>query len=73
MQVEAINKIIKHHLKTKLEKHKGAWADQLLFELWSYRTTHITTTGETPYSLTFGMEVVVPVEIGIPSYRVQHF
>ena len=26
-QVEAINKIIKHNLKTKLEEHKGVWAD----------------------------------------------
>lgn len=32
-QVEAVNKIIKHHLNTKSEKHKGAWANQLLFVL----------------------------------------
>lgn len=72
-QVVAINKIIKHHLKTKLEKHKGAWANLLPFILWFYRTMHTITTRETPYSLVFGMEVVVPVEIGMPSYRVQHF
>lgn len=29
--------------------------------------------GETPYSLSFGAEAVVPVEIGVPNYRTQHF
>ena len=72
-QVEAINKIIKHHLTTKLEKHKGAWADQLPFVLWLYRTMYATTIGEIPYSLAFGTEAVVPVEIGMPLYRVHRF
>ena len=52
-QVKTVNKIIKHHLKTKLEKHKEAYADELLFALWTYRTTHTTPTGETLYSLVF--------------------
>ncbi|CAL2237453.1 unnamed protein product [Prunus armeniaca] len=30
-------------------------------------------TGETPFSITFGSEVVVPVEIGEPSYRAESF
>lgn len=54
-QVEAVNKIIKHHLKTKLEKHKRAWADQLPFVLRSYKTTYTIIIGETPYSLAFGI------------------
>lgn len=29
--------------------------------------------GETPYSLSFGLEAVVPVEIGAPNYRTQCF
>lgn len=28
---------------------------------------------ELPYSLSFGVEVVIPVEIGAPSYRTPHF
>ncbi|XP_020422651.1 uncharacterized protein LOC109949950 [Prunus persica] len=43
---------------------------QLLPEvLWSYRTTFRTSTGETPFSLSFGTEAVAPVEIGQPTYR----
>ncbi|GKV24228.1 hypothetical protein SLEP1_g33863 [Rubroshorea leprosula] len=29
--------------------------------------------GETPYHLAFGTEAVIPVEIGVPSFRVTHF
>ena len=50
-QVEAINKIIKHNLKTKLEEHIGVWADELPKVLWVYITTSKTSTGETPFSL----------------------
>ena len=72
-QVEAVNKIIKHYLKTKLENHKRAWANELPFVLWTYRTTHTTATGETTYSLKFKTEEVVLVEIGMPFYKVQYF
>ena len=37
-QVEAVNKIIKFNLKTKLEEHKRLWAEELLKVLWAYRT-----------------------------------
>lgn len=37
--------------------------------LWSYRTTSRTPTGETPFSLTYGFEVVFPIECGISSAR----
>lgn len=32
-----------------------------------------TLTGESPFALTYGSEVVVLVEIGIPSYRVKNY
>ena len=34
---------------------------------------HFIATGETLYSLAFGMKVMIPVEIGMSSYRVKHF
>ena len=43
-QVEAVNKIIKHNLKMKLEGNKGLWADELPKVLWAYRTTSKTFT-----------------------------
>lgn len=41
--------------------------------LWSYRTTRRTPTGETPFSLTYGTEAVIPVEVGSPSFRVANY
>lgn len=35
--------------------------------LWAYRTTPRTITGETPYSLVYGEEVILATKIGIES------
>ena len=61
-QTEAVNKVIKHTLKAKLEAKKGGWADKLPEVLWAYRTTMRSSTGETPFALAFGTEAVIPVE-----------
>ncbi|XP_072054907.1 uncharacterized protein [Arachis hypogaea] len=68
-QVESANKIIVKGLKKRLDEAKGLWADELGSVLWSYRTTPQTSTGETPFRLTYGVEAVIPVEIGDPSPR----
>ncbi|XP_022841865.1 uncharacterized protein K02A2.6-like [Olea europaea var. sylvestris] len=72
-QVEAINKIIKHTLKAKLDLFKGGWAEELPSVLWSYRTTARTSTGETSFSLAFGTEVMIPLEINIPSLHITDY
>ncbi|GKV27129.1 hypothetical protein SLEP1_g36334 [Rubroshorea leprosula] len=71
--VKSVNKCILEGIKPRLEQHKAKWADKLNNVLWAYRTTSRTATGETPYHLTFGIEVVIPIEIGVPSFRVTHF
>ncbi|XP_015939174.1 uncharacterized protein LOC107464731 [Arachis duranensis] len=68
-QVESANKIIVKGLKKRLDEAKGLWADELGSVLWSYRTTPQTTAGETPFRLTYGMEAIIPVEIGDLSPR----
>ncbi|XP_022150100.1 uncharacterized protein LOC111018362 [Momordica charantia] len=72
-QVEVVNKIIKRGLKLRLDSRKGRWAEELPEVLWSYRTTLRESTGETPFSLAFGSKAVVPVEIGIPTGRVEQY
>ncbi|KAL0324912.1 UNVERIFIED_CONTAM: hypothetical protein Sradi_5060500 [Sesamum radiatum] len=57
----------------RLETAKGAWVDELPSVLWAYRTTPRTTTGETPFSLSYGIEAVAPAEIGELSWRVKHY
>ena len=68
-QVEAVNKIIKFNMKTKLKESKRLWAEELPKVLWAYRTTSRTSTGETPFSLAYGVEAMILMEIGVPSLR----
>ncbi|XP_025661266.1 uncharacterized protein [Arachis hypogaea] len=68
-QVESTNKVILQGLKKRLDSKKGAWADELASVLWSYRTTEQSSTGETPFRLTYGVDAVIPVEIGEPSLQ----
>ncbi|KAK0571374.1 hypothetical protein LWI29_014859 [Acer saccharum] len=72
-QTEAVNKIIKHNLKAKLATKKGSWADKLPQVLWAYRTTERGSIGETPYSMAYGAEAVIPMETSFSSPRVQLF
>ncbi|XP_024024255.1 uncharacterized protein LOC112092393 [Morus notabilis] len=68
-QVEAVNKILKYTLKKKLDNLKGKWAEELPKVLWAYRTTSRSTTGETPFSMAYGVEAVLPIEIKTPTLR----
>ncbi|XP_057425850.1 uncharacterized protein LOC130719235 [Lotus japonicus] len=68
-QAEAANRVILRGLKKRLDDAKGNWAEQLDHVLWAYRTTPHSTTGESPFRLTFGTEAVIPAEIGEPSAR----
>ena len=68
-QVEAANKVILHGLKKRLDDKKGAWADELGSVLWSYRTTPHSTMGESPFKLTYGVDAMIPIEVGEPSPR----
>ena len=72
-QTEAVNKIIKHTLKTKLEDSKENWPEELPMVVWSYNTTPKTTTGESPFVLAYGCEAMVTIEIGAVSFRRDYF
>lgn len=73
VKVKATNKVIKHHLKTKLSNHNGVGADKLLNILWAYRITLYSAISETPYFLAFRVEAIVLVKIGLFNYRIAHF
>ncbi|GKV21529.1 hypothetical protein SLEP1_g31504 [Rubroshorea leprosula] len=69
-QAEVANKIVLRCLKTRVLAARSNWVDELNKVLWSCRTTPSSATGETPFSLAYGAEAVIPVEIGLPSERV---
>ncbi|CAL0322726.1 unnamed protein product [Lupinus luteus] len=67
--VEAANKNIKKIIQKMVVTYKD-WHEMLPFALHGYRTSVRTSTGATPYSLVYGMEAVLPVEVEIPSLRI---
>ena len=68
-QAEASNKTLLTALKKRLDSAKGKWVEELLGVLWAYRTTARKPTGISPFALTYGIEVVIPTEIGMPTIR----
>jgi len=57
-------------LKKMVHKYRRDWHDRLFEALWAYRITVRTPTQATPYSLVYGCEAVLPLEIQLPSLRV---
>ena len=72
-QVEATNKAIVNRLKKRLDGAKGRWVEELPYVLWAYRTTIRRSTRETPFSLTYGAEAVIPAEVNLCSAWVGRF
>ena len=46
------------------------WHKMLPFALHGYRTSVRTSTGATPFSLVYGVEAVLPIEVEVSSLRV---
>ena len=67
--VEAVNKNIKKIIQKMTVTYKD-WHEMLPFSLHDYCTMARTSTGATPYSLVYDMEVVLPTEVQIPSLRI---
>ncbi|GJX39072.1 reverse transcriptase domain-containing protein [Tanacetum coccineum] len=45
------------------------WIEELPHVLWAHRTMIKSSNGDTSFSLTYGMEAVIPTEIGMPTIR----
>ena len=68
-QVESANRVLLRGLKRKLEKAKKAWAEEVPRIVWAYHTTPQSSTMETPFSLVYGSDAMIPVEIHESSPR----
>ncbi|KAJ9547211.1 hypothetical protein OSB04_019754, partial [Centaurea solstitialis] len=66
---ESSNKVIINSIRKRLKAAKGKWVEELPSVLWANRTTPRTSTGQTPYSLVYGCEAVLPVETRVPIAR----
>ena len=72
-QVESANSVLLRGLKRRLEKTKGAWVEEVPRILWAYNTTPQSITKQTLFSLVYGTDAMIPVEIHESSPRFQNF
>ena len=72
-QAEVVNKVIVNGLKKRLDDAKGKWVEDLPHVLWTYRTTSYRSTGETPFSMTYGAEAIIPLETGFLTLKISSF
>nr|XP_009413785.1 PREDICTED: uncharacterized protein LOC103995026 [Musa acuminata subsp. malaccensis] len=70
---EVTNRSILDGLKRRVSAARLAWTDKLPSVLWSLRTTPKIATGESPYSLAFGIEAVLPPEVAIATLRMRNY
>ena len=57
----------------RLDDVKEKWVEELPHVLWTYRTTPRRSNGETPFSMTYRAEGVIPLETGFPMLRTSSF
>ena len=73
-QAERENAEVLRGLRTRtfdrLHKCGRRWIDELPAVLWSIRTTPNRATGQTPFSLVYGAEAVLPMELTYGSPQV---
>ncbi|GJY03263.1 reverse transcriptase domain-containing protein [Tanacetum coccineum] len=64
--VERANRGLGEGIKARLDEGNKNWIEEVSHVLWAMIKT---TNGHTPFSFTYGMKSVIPVEIGMPSLR----
>nr|GEZ16732.1 reverse transcriptase domain-containing protein [Tanacetum cinerariifolium] len=63
------NKSLMEGIKIRLGRDKAGWINTLQNVLWANQTSLKQSNRETPFSLTYGSEDVIPTKIGMPTHR----
>nr|GEW05819.1 reverse transcriptase domain-containing protein [Tanacetum cinerariifolium] len=67
--VERANRSLREGVKYRLGEGNKNWVEEHPHVLWDHRIMIKSSHGDTPFSLTYGTEAVIPTEIGMPTYR----
>ncbi|GJX56322.1 reverse transcriptase domain-containing protein [Tanacetum coccineum] len=67
--VERANRSLGEGVKARLDKGSKDWIEEIPHVVWAHRTMIKSSNGETPFSLTYRTEAVIPAEIGMPTLR----
>ena len=68
-QAESTSKIIKANLRKVVNNNPSNWDELLLEVLWAYRTSKRLSINTTPFSLVYGHDAVLPMEVTVQSLR----
>ncbi|GJV58278.1 reverse transcriptase domain-containing protein [Tanacetum coccineum] len=66
--VERANRSLGEGIKARLGEGNKNWIEELPHVLWAHRTMIKSSHGDTPFSLTYGTEAVIPAKIEMPTY-----
>ncbi|GKC31673.1 reverse transcriptase domain-containing protein [Tanacetum coccineum] len=67
--VEIANRSLGDGIKARPVEGNKNWIEEIPHVLWAHRMTIKSSHGDTLFSLTYGTEAVIPVEIRMPTYR----
>ncbi|GJY50751.1 reverse transcriptase domain-containing protein, partial [Tanacetum coccineum] len=67
--VERANHSLGEGIKARLDERSKNWMEELPHVLWAHRTMIKSSNGDTPFSLTYETEAVIPAEVGMPTLR----
>ncbi|GJX24960.1 reverse transcriptase domain-containing protein [Tanacetum coccineum] len=68
--MERANRSLGEGIKSRMGEGNKNWIEELPHVLWAHRTMIKSSHGDTPFSLTYLTEAVIPAEIGMPKYRI---
>jgi hypothetical protein len=68
--IPLLQKVILNQYCITCERHAGQTKVQVL---WSYHTTPHSSTKEMPYTMVYGADAMLPVEIDTPTWRRDNF
>nr|GEU69808.1 reverse transcriptase domain-containing protein [Tanacetum cinerariifolium] len=72
-EVEVTNRYIVKGIERILRKNHQGWVYELPHVLWAHIITPKSNNRETSFSLTYGFEAIVPIEISVETKRVKEF
>nr|GEX02360.1 protein NYNRIN-like [Tanacetum cinerariifolium] len=67
--VERANQSLGEGIKARLDEGNKNWVEKLPHVLWAHRIMIKSSHDDTPFSLTYETEAVIPAEIRMPTYR----
>ncbi|GJT68197.1 reverse transcriptase domain-containing protein [Tanacetum coccineum] len=67
--VERANKSLGEGIKARLDERSKDWIEEIPHVLWAHKTKIKSSDGDTPFSLTYRTEAVIPTKIGMPTLR----